>query len=259
MTFQDLAAESAGDYFYSKGVAKLFIEEMIEAATLVNYGQEIYSIHGVGGGVSLAASGAVGVQGGNYRIFEEMLGKSDNLKLRLGIHGEVTGLARFKTIAEVIEAGTMTEEEALSRGHLANLSSTAEGNLMQSTSRWWLGTKSGFGDLYDAVFIAAPWHSSGIVLLNTHSVIPAYDFVHLHVTILVTSAKHPDPTYFGRGNRDEIPTSILTSHVGLRKAEEKKRKEEEKRQKGKRSSQSRGWWPGSGSDVSKGPRLDVSI
>jgi prenylcysteine oxidase/farnesylcysteine lyase len=116
MSLDDLAAQDAGNYFYSQGVAKLFSEEMIEAATLVNYGQEIYSIHGVGGGVSLAASGAVGVTGGNYRIFEEFLGRCDNLKLRLGIHGEVTGLARFKTFDDLIEKANVTRDGLLAMG-----------------------------------------------------------------------------------------------------------------------------------------------
>lgn len=249
MELDDLAARDAGGYFYEQGVAKLFIEEMIEAATLVNYGQEIYSIHGVGGGVSLAASGAVGVTGGNYRIFEEFLARCENLKLRLGIHGEVTGLARFKTAEEAVQAGKMSKREALAAG-------LAEGK-SPTTTKWWLGTKSGYGDLFDAVFVAVPWHSSGITLMNTEAVIPAYDYVRLHVTILVTTAKQPSPAYFGRGDGDSIPTEILTSHVSLRKAEEQRRKDEKKARAGGKQAHSRGWWPGSGDDEKRGPRLEV--
>ena len=254
MDLSGLAAQSSGDWFYGQGVSKLFIEEMIEAATLVNYGQEIYSIHGVGGGVSLAASGAVGIKGGNSLIFEELIGKCESLKLRLGIHGEVTGLARFKTVDAAIEAGKLTEEEAKARGYSAQDSSG-----LDYTTKWWLGTKSGFGDLYDAVFIATPWRSSGIVLLNTHATIPAYDFVHLHVTIVVTSAKHPNPAYFGRGKGDDIPTSILTSHVSLRKEEEKRRKDELKRRRGKAPLKGTKWWPGGGKEEKRGPKLEVRL
>jgi prenylcysteine oxidase/farnesylcysteine lyase len=251
MDLDDLAAQTAGDYFYSQGIGKLFVEEIIEGATLVNYGQEIYSIHGVGGGVSLAASGAVGITKGNYHIFEELLAKCDNLKLRLGEHGEVTGLARFKTYEEAIQAGKLSKEDATSRGYMQ------EDQMQRSATKWWLGTKSGYGELYDAVFVAAPWHSSGITLINTQAVIPLYDFVHLHVTILVTSAKQPNPGYFGRGSGDSIPTSILTSHVSLRKAEEQRRKDEKKRQAGKKVASKRGWWPGGNGETARGPHLEV--
>lgn len=252
MELNDLAAVNAGDYFYGQGIAKLFAEEMIEAATLVNYGQEIYSIHGVGGGVSLAASGAVGVSGGNYQLFEEFLGKCDNLKLRMGEHGEVTGLARFKTMSEVIESGKMSEDELLARGYFVN-SSQSQDNVDGRLTKWWLGTKSGYGDLFDAVFIAVPWHSSGISLLNTHSVIPTYDYVGLHVTILVTTANQPDPSYFGRGKSDAIPNTILTSHIALRKAAEL----EKSKQGEKLVEQEPEMWPGGGSKEEKGPVLEV--
>jgi prenylcysteine oxidase/farnesylcysteine lyase len=249
MELNDIAAKDAGDYFYEQGVAKLFSEEMIEAATLVNYGQEIYSIHGVGGGVSLAASGAAGVTGGNYKIFEEFLARCDNLKLRLGIHGEVTGLARFKTFDDLIKVANMTREELLAQGISGNMSTLEED---KRTTKWWLGTKSGYGDLFDAVFVALPWHSSGISLLNTHSVIPTYDYVRLHVTILVTTAKQPDPIYFGRGKGDSVPTTVLTSHISLRKAQEKQREDERKKDHGKSK-----LWPGKGSEQ-RGPVLEVS-
>lgn len=252
MELNDLAAVNAGDYFYGQGIAKLFSEEMIEAATLVNYGQEIYSIHGVGGGVSLAASGAAGVSGGNYKIFEEFLGKCDNLKLRMGVHGEVTGLARFKTMEEVISSGKLTEDELLEKGHFIN-STPLQDNVDGKLTKWWLGTKSGYGDLFDAVFIAVPWHSSGISLLNTHSVIPTYDYVRLHVTILVTTADQPDPSYFGRGKGDAIPNTILTSHIALRKAAEARKP---KQGKGKLKKETK-LWPGGGSDEKKGPVLEV--
>jgi len=259
MELDDLAAQNAGDYYYSQGVGKLFTEEIIEAATLVNYGQEIYSIHGVGGGVSLAASGAVGITGGNYLIFEEFLGRCDNLKLRLGVHGEVTGLARFKTVEDAIQAGKLSREEATSRGHL-NRTITTNEEKSGLTTKWWLGTKSGYGDLFDAVFIAVPWHSSGITLMNTQSVIPIYDYVHLHVTILVTTAKQPDPTYFGRGKGDSIPTSILTSHISIRKAEEQRKKDEKKKEEGggQKKAGKRGWWPGKGDGAAKGPLLEFN-
>ncbi|MCO5590077.1 hypothetical protein L7F22_044046 [Adiantum nelumboides] len=257
MKFDQMVAQSAGDYFYSQSVSKLFIEEIIEAATLVNYGQEIYSIHGLGGSVSLAASGATGVVGGNYKIFESMLGHCEALHLRLGIHGDVTGLAKFKTVEEAIEADKIDEKEARSLGYLKT--DSRELTEAGSSAKWWLGTKSGYGGLFDAVFIAAPWHSADITLLNTNVVIPTPNYVHLHVTIVITKADQPNPAYFGRGEKDAIPNSILVSHTSLRKAEEEEEKRKKKKENGKEGRDGGGtnnkrkakWWPWSGGDDKK--------
>jgi prenylcysteine oxidase/farnesylcysteine lyase len=144
-------------------------------------------------------------------------------------------------------------------GLMSNASAVQQEDEARKSTKWWLGTKSGYGDLFDAVFVAVPWHSSGISLLNTHSVIPTYDYVRLHVTILVTTAKQPDPAYFGRGKGDAVPTTILTSHISLRKAQEKKR-EEEKKKAGKGHHNKRGWWPGGGggSEGRNGPFLEFN-
>jgi prenylcysteine oxidase/farnesylcysteine lyase len=250
----DLASQNAGDYFYGKGVSKLFVEEVIEAATLVNYGQEVFSLHGVGGSVSLAATGATGVVGGNYKIFEEMLARCNALRLRLGIHGEVTGLARFRSVGDAISQGQVSEQDAKAMGY--DIAADSE----QST-KWWLGTKSGYGGLFDAIFIATPWQQAGITLLNTHTVIPTPEYVHLHVTILVTDSQQPDPRYFGRGEKDAIPNSILTSHIALRKEKEEKEREKRRKDKNKDGKQQRmvRWWPWNGGNGEKrGPHLDFN-
>lgn len=41
------------------------------------YGRNMDQIHGLGAGVSMATSGAHAVQGGNWRIFKEMLDESN--------------------------------------------------------------------------------------------------------------------------------------------------------------------------------------
>lgn len=269
MKLDDVAAQSAGDYFYGSGVSKLFIEEIIEAATLVNYGQEIYSIHGVGGSVSLAASGATGVVGGNYQIFESMIGHSEALKLRMGSHGEVTGLARFRTVQDAIDAGKVDTRDALAAGLMDE--QTGEMTSSGQTTKWWLGTKSGYGGLFDAVFIAAPWHSAEITLLNTHAVIPAPPYVRLHVTIVITKSDQPDPAYFGRGEKDKIPTEVLTSHISVRKEKEEEEKKKERKDRGGekdggddgdddgvRKNRTARWWPWGGDDKKRGPHLEVS-
>ena len=39
LNFTEMAAQDAESMFYNNGVSRLFVEEMIEAATRVNYGQ----------------------------------------------------------------------------------------------------------------------------------------------------------------------------------------------------------------------------
>lgn len=77
------ATLTAKALFDREGISELFTTELIGAATLVNYGTPVSRIHGVGALVSLAANGAVAVEGGNRRIFESFLGASD-ARVKLG-------------------------------------------------------------------------------------------------------------------------------------------------------------------------------
>lgn len=190
-----LAAMTGLDYFKDHRVSDLFIEEMIEAATRVNYAQDTDQIHGFGALVSLAATGATGVKDGNYRIFEEFVQRS-GATLLTGIEGEVTGIVRF----DRIQRPSSIKEQG------------------DQGPQWYIGTKSGEGETYDAVIIATPWHNADITLLNTESRVKAKPFVHLHVTLLTTTTSGPDPRYFGLGIQDSVPKTILTSDESIRRA-----------------------------------------
>jgi len=76
------------------GVGELFTDELISAATQVNYGSPVTQIHGVGALVSLAATGATSVHGGNRRIFEEFVGRS-GARLRLGETARVQSILKL--------------------------------------------------------------------------------------------------------------------------------------------------------------------
>lgn len=192
-------------FFKDKRVSELFIEEMVEAATRVNYAQDTDMIHGFGALVSLAASGATGVKEGNYRIFEEFARRS-RARVLTGVEGEVTGIVRYNSVAH-------------RRGDKTNDSRKKPENKVQ----WYIGTKSGEGEVYDAVIIATPWHNADITLLNTPERVKGKPFVHLHVTLLTTSRPSPNPEYFGLGSQDAVPTTILTSDESVRRASEKKK------------------------------------
>lgn len=221
LDFQDAAATDARTWFYGKGVSQLFVDELIEAATRVNYGQNADKIHAVGAGVSLAASGAAGIRGGNYQLFSELLARS-NARVHVGERGEVTGVIRYNGPAEAVAAGKLPA------------SAFTQEQLSSREAKWWVGTANDTGGLYDAVFIAAPWHSAGITLLNTEANIPSSQYVRLHVTLLVTNASHPKAEYFGRGSGSDIPTTILTTHEAQRRME--------KGQKAESNDSQLSWW-----------------
>ncbi|SNX83901.1 related to Prenylcysteine oxidase precursor [Melanopsichium pennsylvanicum] len=200
-----LVSTTGMSFFKEKRVSELFIEEMVEAATRVNYAQDTDQIHGFGALVSLAATGATGVKAGNYRIFEEFAHRS-GAKILTGVEGQVTGIVKYKSVNL--------------RRHLTDKQESK--NEDETLTQWYIGTKAGEGETYDAVIIATPWHNSGITLLNTKERVKAKPFVHLHVTLLTTKRASPDPEYFGMGSQDKIPTTILTSDESVRRAREKK-------------------------------------
>ena len=205
--FSELAAITTLRHFYrNERIAKLFVEEIVEAATRVNYGQNVDEIHALGGGVSLAASGAASIQGGNFQIFERMVGES-GAKLRLGSHGEVSGIIKYKNV-----------EDAVASGKVAN-DSARIANWPKGTTKYYVGTTTNFGELYDAVFFAAPWATSGVTLLDSDLELPPTEYVRLHVTMVTTNATCPKSEYFGRGKGEIMPKSILTSYISARRDE----------------------------------------
>ena len=85
-----------------------------------------------------------------------------------------------------------------------------------SDNGWTVVTRDERRD-YDAVIIAAPYHTSRISLPDDlSSIIPLQPYIHLHVTLLTTTATTPDPEYFGYKPGDKTPTTILTSLNGVR-------------------------------------------
>ena len=81
---------------------------------------------------------------------------------------------------------------------------------------WTIVTKEGRRD-YDAVVIAAPYHTSRISLpAHLSSLIPPQPYIRLHVTLLTTTAETPNPVYFGYKLGSKAPTIVLTSYDGVR-------------------------------------------
>ncbi|KAE8243773.1 hypothetical protein A4X03_0g7679 [Tilletia caries] len=207
LKFDRLTSQTADSWFYSKGVGKLFVEEIIEAATRVNYGQDTNLMHALGAGVSLAASGARSIVGGNWQVFDSFA-KHSGATILSESEGDVTGLVKFEGgWVEAVKQGWTTAQDAEKQAK------------EQDPPKWYLATRAGKGYLFDAVFLAAPFHSTGIAILNSRAAtsVPPQAYVHLHVTLIITSAPRPRPESFGRGAGDRIARTVLTTGVGARK------------------------------------------
>lgn len=72
-----LVSQTTSEYFDLQGIYRLWTREMVESATRVNYGQDVDKIHALEGLCSLAANGATSVKGGNFRLFEEFVRRSN--------------------------------------------------------------------------------------------------------------------------------------------------------------------------------------
>lgn len=108
----------ANDYFTTQKINPLFVNELIAAATTVNYGTPVSAIHGVGALVSLAATDAVEVQGGNRKIFDNFITHS-NAEIRTS--SKVTGVVplyaeKGQRIRWVVQ--TATDQEIYDVGFL---------------------------------------------------------------------------------------------------------------------------------------------
>jgi prenylcysteine oxidase/farnesylcysteine lyase len=84
-------------------------------------------------------------------------------------------------------------------------------SISESSSSWSLkSTRGTIG--YRAVILAAPFHPSDITVSpSIFEQIPEQPYMHLHVTLLSTTAAHPNPEYFGMPAGSKVPRVVLTT------------------------------------------------
>lgn len=83
-------------------------------------------------------------------------------------------------------------------------------------NQWTVKTDDGTGH-YTGVILAAPFHQTGInVAPEISEQIPEQPYVHLHVTLLSTTAQYPDPAYFNLPAGSAVPSMVLTTYEGVR-------------------------------------------
>ncbi|GAB5593460.1 hypothetical protein Unana1_08360 [Umbelopsis nana] len=165
---------TAAEYYAAEnGLNERYLREIVQSATRVNYGQDLDELHALGSHISMAASGAKSVKGGNFQIFEEFAVRS-GADIRLN-----TEVKDIKTSLEYNE-----DEEVVTRYILE----TSDGNM----------------DSFDVVIIAAPLHSTKLKSFQS----PEYpEYKKIHVTLI---AGVPNPAKFGKSASD-VPTTIVTT------------------------------------------------
>ena len=161
-----------------------FSTDIIQAATRVNYAQNLAQIHGLEAMVCMAANGAMSVHGGNWQIFDQMLKYDKNTVL---LNTSVTSISS-------IPGGERYTVKSRSSSDCG-----LDGGLHNSNEE------------YDTVVIAAPLQFSNISINPAPAHPPSpVDYVTLHVT-LFTSPYRPDPVRFSLRNPSQVPTTILTT------------------------------------------------
>ncbi|KAK7679107.1 hypothetical protein QCA50_017866 [Cerrena zonata] len=75
--FSEVTHLTAEEYLYEQEISDDFANNLIQAATRVNYAQNLDQIHGIGSLVAVAADGAEQVKDGNWIIFDNFIKYSD--------------------------------------------------------------------------------------------------------------------------------------------------------------------------------------
>ncbi|KAF7507293.1 hypothetical protein GJ744_010727 [Endocarpon pusillum] len=180
-------ASTGWQFLKSNGVGERFGNEIIQASTRVNYGQNLGLIHGLETMVCMATDGAMAVEGGNWRIFDGMVKKS---RAHLRLNTSVDEITR-------LEEG----------GYQLSLSKKERHGVCTQTE-----------DRFDSVILAAPFQYTGIkvspALPHQPDEIP---YVTLHVTLLV-SPHRLSPKFFSTPTSpladqdfDSIPEIVITT------------------------------------------------
>ncbi|SMQ55000.1 unnamed protein product [Zymoseptoria tritici ST99CH_3D7] len=174
----EVTAATGEQYMRENGITGLFGREIVQASTRVNYAQNLDYIHGLEAMVCMATEGAMAVEGGNWRIFDQMVKASHATAL---LETEVTDITRQKS------------------GQYS-LTFKPEASAVESQS-------------FDAVVLATPYQFSNLSSLRLDDSHPTPDkipYVELHVT-LFTSPHLLSPKFFNLPADKPAPKVILTT------------------------------------------------
>ncbi|KAF8898344.1 Prenylcysteine lyase-domain-containing protein [Infundibulicybe gibba] len=155
--WEGLITQVASRFMQAAGINDIFINEMVEGSTRINYGQDVDRLHALG---ALCSS----------------LKPISTLTMGLLV-SQVYNLVRKSA----------------------------------NTDQWTILSGRGTTE-YDAVILAAPYHSTRILFPpNIVSQQPQRHYVHLHVTLIATTSESFNPSYFA-SNLSYIPRTMLTTN-----------------------------------------------
>ncbi|KAF9936969.1 hypothetical protein BGZ67_001836 [Mortierella alpina] len=174
---QKTAAVRSSDFLRDAGIGDLYSHEVVEVATRVNYGSNLDEIHALGALVTMAADDALQIHDGNFQIFEGMVAKS-KANVRLD-----TKIARVRRLRSEYEGGE---------------------------PRFEVTTTSGQREIFDAIVIAAPIHSSSIDFDLDLPPLPKVSYRTIHATFV---RGHVNPAYFNAVSAEKFPSHILTTNA----------------------------------------------
>jgi len=169
-----VTAATGEQYIRENGITGAFAREVVQASTRVNYAQNLGAIHGLEAMVCMAAEGAMAVEGGNWRIFDEMIRAS---KAEVNLGTVVNALQKEKNGTFLLSFGKDNEQQH-----------------------------------FDAVVVATPWQYADIDVssLKLDREPDEVPYVELHVT-LFTSPHLLSPAFFNLPPDKHAPQVILTT------------------------------------------------
>lgn len=172
-------------FLADNGISASFANDIIQAATRVNYASNLDSIHGLDTMVSMAADGAVAVDGGNWRIFDHFVAASG---------------AHFQLNTSVSSITLGSKPDAKYPKYLLNTKSDSG--------------EDAVGVPFDNVILATPYQFSGIKASSSvlQTLIDEVPYVKLHVT-LFASPLAIDPAFLGLEPDAKVPTTVLTTYA----------------------------------------------
>lgn len=174
-------AATGKQYLKEHNIGDAFANDIVQAATRVNYAQNLPLIHGLETMACMATDGAVSIKGGNWQIFDHMV---RNATSDVRLETNVTAVVKQKT------------------GDYMVHSKLATSSAFESVT---------VADHFDEVVLAAPYQFSGVKLDCGSVHVPTeVSYVKLHVT-LFTSPFLLSPAAFNLPPDGPVPEIILTT------------------------------------------------
>lgn len=174
-------------FLADNGISAEFANEIVQAATRVNYASNLDGIHGLDTMVSIAPEGAKAVLGGNWRIFDNFVAASG---AQVALNTSVTSIALGTKAGAKYPKYLISTQSASSKQDVAA------------------------GVAYDNVILATPYQFADLKAPSSvlQTQIDEIPYVRLHVT-LFASPFAIAPEFLGLEPGAQVPTTVLTTYA----------------------------------------------